>query len=182
MAEIKSAIELAMERTRNLVMDEEEKKQLARKDLEDRLRATERRFLESMIDREQFLADFRDNIKGDRREKRLILIDLAIQGFETSIDNERLFELLELLGEDAGSDLGKEAKALSAGFGNELKTREAGIRSGIVARLQEMKISGSAVEPNVAVWNEWNDAARDTAAVLKQHFIEWKEKVLAVPA
>jgi len=180
-AEIKSAIELAMERTKNLVMDEEEKKQLLRKDLEDRLKAIMRRFMEGMIDRERFLADFR-GIDGDKRAKRMILIDLAIRGFEESIDNERLFDLLVLLGDDAGSAFGEEAKALKAGFKNELRAREAGIRKGIMDRLKAMDISGSAVEPNVAEWKEWKDAARETAASLKQRLMGWKDRILAVPA
>ncbi len=87
MAEIKSAIELAMERTSNLVMDEEEKRGLVRKDLEGRLKAAMRRFLEGMTDRERFLGDY-EGIKGDRREKRSILAGLLIQGFET-FDRER---------------------------------------------------------------------------------------------
>lgn len=181
MAEIKSAIELAMERTRNLVMDEEEKKQLARKDLEDKLRAIARRFLEGMIDRERFLRDY-DDIRGDKREKRALLSDLVIQGFETSFDNVLLFDLLELLGEDAGQGLGNEAKALKAGFRKELETREADIREDIMKRLRKMDISGSAVEPNVAEWKEWKDASLHTAALLKHRLDEWKAKILAVPA
>jgi hypothetical protein len=181
MAEIKSAIELAMERTKNLVMDEEEKRELARKDLEDRMRAIMRRFLEGMIDRERFLDDYRD-VSAEKREKRVLLADLVIQGFEASVDNERLFELLELLGEDAGGGLGREAKALRTRFESELKAREAGIREGIIGRLRAMEISGSAVEPNVAEWNEWKDAASGIAPLLKQRLIEWKDRVLAVPA
>jgi hypothetical protein len=181
MAEIKSAIELAMERTKNLVMGEEEKRQLARKDLEDRMKAIMRRFLEGMIDQERFLDEYRD-IKAEKGEKRLLLVDLVIQGFEASVDNERLFDLIELVGEDAGSGLGREAQALRAGFESELKAREADIREGIVSRLQAMGISGSAVEPNVPEWKEWKDAVSDTAALFKQRLIEWKDKVLANPA
>jgi hypothetical protein len=180
-AEIKSAIELAMERTRNLVMDEEEKKQLARKDLEDRLRAIVRRFLEGMIDRERFVADYGET-KGDRREKRSVLTDLIIQGFETPYDNLLLFDLLEFLGEDAGHGLGSEARTMKAGFEKELETREAGTREEIRKRLRKMDISGSAVEPNVAEWKEWKEASVHTVALLKHRLDEWKARVLAVPA
>jgi hypothetical protein len=180
-AEIKSAIELAMERTKDLVMGEDEKKELVRKDLEDRLKALMRRFLEGMTDRERFFSDY-EVIKANRREKRLLLADILIQGFEAFIENERFFELLELLGEDTGSDIGHAAKALEAGFKSELKAREMGIREEINARLREIGISGSAVEPNVVEWQEWKDAAWDIAASLKQHLVEWKDRVLAVPA
>ena len=57
MAKIKSAIELAMEKTKNLVMDQKEKEEFERRGLEDKLRAVMRRFLEGMTDREEFMAE-----------------------------------------------------------------------------------------------------------------------------
>jgi hypothetical protein len=50
MAVIKSAIELAMERTRNLVLGEEEKRTLAEKEIEVKTRAVVRRYLQGMTE------------------------------------------------------------------------------------------------------------------------------------
>ena len=106
MAKIKSAIELAMERTKNLVMDEKEKEEFARRGLEDRLRAIMRRFLEGMIGREELLTEL-GGMKAGKREKRLLLIDLVLEEFSLPGDKERLFDLLELVGEEAGGGLGR---------------------------------------------------------------------------
>ncbi len=179
MAEIKSAIELAMERTKNLVMDDEEKKAFAQKDLEEKLRAVMRRFLEGMIDREQLLDDY-GNIKADHAaKKRLLFADLIIQEFEASAQNERVFALMELVGADAGAGFVDEAKALKARFLEELETREEGIRKSIAGRLHDLGISGSAVEPNVADWDEWKAGAREAASLFRRHLSEWKDRMSA---
>jgi hypothetical protein len=178
MAEIKSAIELAMERTKNLVMDDEEKRAFAQKDLEEKLRAVMRRFLEGMIDREQFLDDY-GNIKADKRHKRLLFADLIIQEFEGSAQNERVFALIELVGADAGARFEEEAKALKTRFLKELETREAGIRKSIAGRLHDLGISGSAVEPNAADWDEWKAGAREAASLFRRHLSEWKDRMSA---
>jgi len=175
-AEIKSAIELAMERTKNLVMDDEEKRAFARKDLEERLRAVMRRFLEGMIDREQFVEDY-GGIRAERRQKQQLFADLIIQEFEVSVHNDRFFELLEVLGADAGGTFEHEARAFKDRFLEGLEARKAGIRKNIAERLRSLEISGSAVEPNVADWDEWKTAARDAASLLKRHLLEWKERI-----
>ena len=177
-AEIKSAIELAMERTKNLVMDDEEKRAFAQKDLEEKLRAVMRRFLEGMIDREQFLEDY-GSIKADRAQKRMLFADLIIQEFEASSQNERVFALMELLGADAGGSFEEEAKSLKTRFLKELETREAGIRKSIAGRLRDLGISGSAVEPNVADWDEWKAGAREAASLFRRQLSEWKDRMSA---
>ncbi|HQM77478.1 MAG TPA: hypothetical protein PLF87_09745, partial [Syntrophorhabdaceae bacterium] len=50
MAVIKSAIELAMERTKNIVLGDEEKKVLAGKEADNRLRSIVRRFFSGITD------------------------------------------------------------------------------------------------------------------------------------
>jgi hypothetical protein len=179
MGEIKSAIELAMERTKNLVMDDEEKKEFARKDREDKVRVIMRRFVEGMIEDVEFLREFGE-IRGEKSQKSALLVDLVAEGFQTSRDNERLFALLRLIGEDAGSGLAAEAEALKIWFQKELAAREAGIKERIIARLEDLGISGDAVEPNVPEWEESQDAAREIGSLIKGRLHEWKKRLQAV--
>ncbi len=179
MGEIKSAIELAMERTKGLVMDEKEKEEFARKDLEEKLKAVVRRFLEGIAGSDEFLREFK-HIAGDERRERDLLVDLVIAEFDSSIENERLFSLLEIVGEELGGGLGEEARGLKKRFRDELKARETGIREDIVERLRLMGISGSAVEPNLPEWEEWKDAAREVGNILKKGLHEWRNRIQAV--
>ncbi len=178
MAEIKSAIELAMERTKNLVMDEKEKEQLARKDLEDRLRAIMRRFLEGIVDPAGFMNEYRD-IEAARSEKRSMVIDQIIDEFDASPENERLFDLLELVGRDAGEQAAREAQALKERFDRELHARAAGITDNVSKRLNAMGISGTSVQPNIREWEEWKEAVRDLGGQFRKRLLGWKDMVQA---
>ena len=179
MAEIKSAIELAMERTKNLVMDDEEKRALARRDFEDRLRAVMRRFLEGIRGREEFLAEYRE-IKGDSAEKGLLLIDLILEESSVLSQKEKVFALLELVGGELGGGLAAEAGALGAQFKRDLAAGVPGVGERIMGRLAGMGISGSSVEPNVEAWDEWRDAVREMGDVFKGRLSGWREKARAV--
>ncbi len=179
MGEIKSAIELAMERTKNLVMDDEEKKAFARKDREDRFRALVRRFLEGMVDEDEFLRDYRE-IGDKKSQKGAFLVDSIREEFASSTENERLFALLEIVGRDAGGGLAEEALALKGWFRKELVAREAGMRGRIVARLKDLGISGDAVEPNIPAWEESRDAAREIASLIGARLEEWKKRLQAL--
>jgi hypothetical protein len=178
MGEIKSAIELAMERTKNLIMDDKEKEQLARKDLEDRLRAIMRRFLEGIVDPAGFMSEYKD-IDAARSEKRLLVIDLIIDEFDASPENERLFDLLELVGADAGEQAGREARALKERFDRELHARAADISDNVGRRLHTMGISGTSLEPNIREWEEWREAVRDLGGQFRKRLLGWKEMVQA---
>lgn len=179
MAEIKSARELAMERTKNLVMDEEEKRALARRDFEDRLRALMRRFLEGIRGPEEFLAEFRE-IRGGSAEKGLLLIDLILEEFTALANKEKVFGLLGLVGGELGDGLAEEAGALGAQFQRDLAAGAPAVRERIMGRLAGMGISGSSVEPNVEEWEEWQDAVREMGGLFKGRLSGWREKARAV--
>jgi|WetSurMetagenome_2_1015567.scaffolds.fasta_scaffold71083_3 hypothetical protein len=178
MAEIKSAIELAMERTKNLVMGDDEKKEFVRKDREDRLRAVMRRFLEGIIDGEECLREYK-HIDGEKAQKSALFLDLIIEEFRISTENEMLFALLEIIGEDAGGGLAREAQTLKSWFQKELAAREEGIRKGIVSRLKDLGISGTAVVPNIPEWEESQSAAKEIGSLIRSSLSGWRDKLLA---
>jgi hypothetical protein len=179
LAEIKSAIELAMERTKNLVMDDEEKKEFARKYREDRLRAVMRRFLEGIIGGDECLREYND-IRGEKAQKSALLLDLIIEEFRVSTENEMLFALLQLIGEDAGGGLAGEVQALKGWFQKELAAREGEIRNGIMSRLNDLGISGTAVVPNIPEWEESQSAAKEIGSLIRSRLFDWKDRLQAI--
>ncbi len=180
MAEIKSAIELAMERTKNLVMDEKEKKEFAQRDLEERLRAAMRRFLEGMIGRDEFQAEYRA-IKADRMEKNMLLVDMVIAEFGLEGDKEGPFELLRILGEETGGGLAGEAAALRDQFREEMKGDVSHVREAVMKAPRTDGHYWRSVEPNIEEWDEWKDAARKRGGLFKKRLYEWKDKAARAP-
>jgi hypothetical protein len=175
MAEIKSAIELAMERTKSLVMDEEEKREFARRDLSERLKAVARRFLEGIIGREEFISEY-EGVGGGKREKIGCLLGLLVEEFEASADKERLFDLMEVVGGQAGGRLAEDARALRDIFREELAASRASVRKSILERLSDMGIRGGSLEPNVEEWEEWKEAVGEAGRSLDRRVREWKDR------
>ncbi len=86
MGEIKSAIELAMERTRGLVLDEKEKEALALKELENGLKALVLRLREEIIDIDEFRGEY-GAFKGEKLQKSRALFDIVIDELDVTDDN-----------------------------------------------------------------------------------------------
>ena len=176
MAEIKSSIELAMEKTKNLVMDEEERKLSALRDTENKIRATLRRYLEGMIERDDVEKEM-EEIKGDEGLKRSLLLDLLIEEFDIGSDNTRLLELFYIVNGGLQESLKKELATLKNKFKEEMEKRGMIIRERIAGRLREMGITGDGVEPNIEEWDEWKEGQEEAGAVFKKRIAEWKNKL-----
>jgi len=177
MAEIKSAIELAMEKTKNLIMDEEERRLSVLKDTENKIRATLRRYLEGMIEKKDDVKKEMEEIKGDEGLKRSLLIDLLIEEFDIRSDNTRLLELFYIVNGGLQESLKKELEMLQNKFKEEMEKRGMIIRERITGRLKEMGITGNGVEPNIEEWDEWKEGHEETGMVFKKRIAEWKNKL-----
>jgi hypothetical protein len=181
MGEIKSAIELAMERTKNLVMDEKEKEQSLIQEAEQKLKGLLRRFLEGSIDSGEVLAQL-GKIGLPEPTKKRLLCDATVSVFDVATDSARLFELLLLLNGDIAKDLKKDLVSLQKQFSSEMDTRKTDVRKQILGRLKTAGVSGNAVEPNLEAWEEWDQAVAETRNVFKQRLERWKEKMKAACA
>lgn len=174
--EIKSAIELAMERTKGLVMDDKEKEEAAARELGSRVGGLLRRYLEEMIDWDGFRKEY-EKLEGNKTQKNELLVDAALNEFDLSDDNEKVFDILSFVGGDADDRLKKEVDDLQSEFHNTMAAEVEGVTKNITARLQEMGISGNAVEPNVTEWDEWKTAVERTKSFFKKRLNEWKNRI-----
>ena len=175
MAEIKSSIELAMEKTKNLVMDDEERRLSALRDTENKIRATLRRYLEGMIERDDVEKEI-EEIKADEGLKRFLLMDLLIEEFDIRSDNTRLLELFYIVNGGLQESLKKELEMLQNKFKEEMEKRGMIIRERIAGRLKEMGITGDGVEPNIEEWDEWKEGLEEAGTVFKKRIAEWRDK------
>ena len=178
MAEIKSAIELAMERTKDLIVDREERQALALKDTENRIRGLVRRFTEEMISGENAVKGL-DEINVDKSLKQGILLDAIVEGFDVKAKNERLFALLDLIGVRLPDSLRREFDDLQGKVRDELEKRRMIVRQRIRTDLAEMGITGAGIEPNYEVWDEWKEAADETSNIVARSMQAWREEVKA---
>lgn len=176
MGEIKSAIELAMERTKGLVMDDQEKEKAAAKELGSRINGLLRRYLEGMIDGNGFQKEY-EKLDGEKSQKNELLTDAALTEFGQSDNIEKVFDILSFVGGGVDERLRKEIEDLRLEFRERIAAEVEGAKGNIMARLREMGISGNAVEPNVTEWDEWKAAVNQVKSLFKKRLDEWKNKV-----
>ncbi len=180
MAEIKSAIELAMERTKGLVMDEKEKEQSLIQDAENRLKVLVRRFLDGTIEMDDLGSQY-DKLELTENRKRSLLVDIVVNGFDVGGD-AKSFDLLHLADRKLDKRLHAELDKLQGQFTDALEKKSEDVRKQVLSRLKKMGISGNALEPNVNVWEEWKDAADETKQMFSSRLQKWKDEVKAATA
>ena len=178
MSGIKSAIELAMERTKNLVMSEEERKSFAVKELENKVRTVVRRYLEGIIESDGVNKELAA-VEGDEKSIKSLLVELLVDEFDVKERNEAL---LDLLGDIAGrvkEPLRQELEIMRGRHAEQIKDSGSAVRGKIIGRLREMGIAGSAVEPNTEEWDEWGESIKEAGESFKKSVAEWKDKLKA---
>jgi hypothetical protein len=178
MSAIKSAIELAMERTKGLVMDDEERKSLALKETENKVKAVVKRYLEGIIERNGVDKEIA-RIKADEGLKKSILIDRLIDEFDINSNNDRLLKILNVICEGLKEPFKYDMEIMQNKFLEETVKSEIVIREKVLNRLREIGITGSGVEPNVQAWDEWNENVEETGRAFKERIIEWKNRLNA---
>lgn len=153
MAEIRSTLDIIMEKTKGLTMSEKEKKAFKEQEMAGKVKGLIQKFLDGILDMDQLKGEVaRLGEKGGDMVKRLIREE-SVSRIEPEGDNE---PLLRVLGEVTGSDvdsLSKVLKEFQQRFEREKDTREKELRK----ELEQQGISGSAVVPNINADAEWSD-------------------------
>ena len=176
MAEIKSAIQLAMERTQGLVMDEKEKQSMAMKELASSVLTIFRRYRESLADDVEAEEQL-DALKCDNETKKKIILDLLGDEFESSEDVSSLDRLFSFVRFVIDERLYRELKQIERSFADELEKEKSGIKSRILKDLAAAGVEGDSVEPNVEAWPKWLEASREIRRSFKRQIDEWKDRV-----
>jgi hypothetical protein len=170
MGEIKSTLDIVMEKTKNLTLTDEERAAQTKDEMTKKVRGLIQRYLDGSIDvfrmkREitAFPADHRDEVKE-------LLIELCVKGFDLLKDNGPLIQILE---EVAHMNPEPFEVALSF-FQAEMREGYHQAQARLLGVFEEKGISGSAVVPNVDGDQEW----RNELSRMQNKF---KEAVSSVP-
>lgn len=178
MAEIKSAIELAMEKTRDLVVDSRERAAMAAKEVEDRIRAVLRRLMENMIDCDAAVREL-GKIDADRVVKRDILVDSLVDGLDLRKSNDLLLSLFRSAGISPPESLLNELAELTEAFREEVKTREMILGQRIREELVGSGVAGTGFDINLPAWNEWHEEMEQVGKVFDARLEELKNRLKA---
>jgi hypothetical protein len=175
MGEIKSTLDLVMEKTRHLTASAEEKKAQKQGEIENRIKGLVLKYQENRVRKQHLLDELTDlrSVHGqtaDQVFKQELLKEIDPDG-----DNAKRFELLrDLCGVDVNG-----LEALLHDY-NELIMASAEKSVGqIIEKLsQQHRISGSAVVPNLEKDVAWLESAGEIRDRFEEMFLEEKEKVM----
>lgn len=153
MAEIKSTLDLIMERTKNLTMTDEEKQNLHLKTLQGKAKGWIQRYLDGISE----IRDLRRDLDANRDDRKLLTEMLrteALNHIQPDGNNDRILQFLQnVLGEDT-----KPFSQLIEAFMQTMRRQMAGHITGALQTLEAKGVRGSAVIPNLdkdPAWQSW---------------------------
>ncbi len=151
MGEIRSTMDIIMEKAKGLTMTEEDKETFRKKETEGKVRGLLQRFLDGFIDAERL----KDGI-GSLGEKRYAiardtLIRECMGRMGPGADNTILLDALENV---AGLDIAP-IKKIILDYNQDLEQQKMDRKQVLQKNLKGLGISGSAVTPNIHADQEW---------------------------
>ena len=151
MGEIKSTLDIIMEKTKGLTMSEEEKEAFRKKETEGKVRGLLQRFLDGFIDAERLKNEIES--LGEKRYAvaKESLIGECMGRMEPGLDNAILLDALE---NAADLDIAPIQKII-LDYKQDLEQQEMDRKQILQKNLKELGISGSAVTPNIHADQEW---------------------------
>jgi hypothetical protein len=153
MAEIKSTLDIIMEKTKGLTMTDEEKRELKRKEMAGKFKGLVQKFLDNIIDLDRLKVEAVAMGEGHEDMFRRVSIQEAVGRIEPEGNNEPLLKILEsTIGMDTGP-----IREFMTDFERNLEKERAAHEKGLKKRLKEKGISGSAVIPNLDADSQWRD-------------------------
>lgn len=152
MAEIKSTLDLILEKTQNMVLTDEEKKEIRLKELTSKIRGWVRKFNDNALKLDAISAEI-DKEGTDRLpDVRKLLLQEILQSIDLEADNTKSFQLLEdILGFDPNP-----IHDLIASFKSQAEQRKKESLHAMREMLKAQGIVGSAILPNLKHDEEWN--------------------------
>ena len=178
MGEIKSTLDLVMEKTKNLNLSDAEKQTQKDKEIESRLKGLVQKFQDEIISLEKFKAEYHSLRKAYNLAagKHKLLLNAICARLELGKDNQAL---IDLLFQFADSDIEGIALVLQD-FDTAIQTA-ASAQSQIAKNQLAGKhfISGSAVVPNLNSDPAWRNKVEEIKAEFQAKLNQEKTDLLA---
>lgn len=178
MGEIKSTLELVMERTRHLSLSDEERKEQALSDFRKALSGVIRRFLDGAFTHERFKGELESLESSSGIKGRGLLLELVGDHLVLGGDNDRILGLLRgPLGLDVGG-LADILKEYAESIRSESERRSRELKRGL---LEKWGIQGSAVQANLTEDESWKSRkealGKQYSQSLAQEFVRLKSLI-----
>jgi len=176
MAEIKSALELAMERSKKVAISDEEREEIKRREIEQKATSLFHRYLEGHLPLHEILKELERMDEKTRTRVGEILLYQWMDALSLSDEDEGLLKGIESLKDRNLDDIRGKLRHLSLDRAEEKKTIEQKVKDQMAEELRGMGIYGSAVEPNIT----GNEAMKSLLETMDRNYREKMQEVKEV--
>jgi len=157
MAEIKSTLELAMERTKKISITREEKEAIRRKETVQKATGMFHRYLEDRISLPEILKEIERTEDKAGAAIREMLCSQWIDAVSLDVENEKFLRGIESLQGGNVDAARQELRVLCSQYGKEKDEARQEMRTRLREALRKDGIYGSAVVPHVEESTEWKE-------------------------
>lgn len=175
MAEIKSTLELALERTRKLAMTQEEKEEIKRQELLKKATGLSRRYVEGHAPLHEILREIERMTDQEKSKVKQLLLSQWMEALSLEYDYGRLFDGIESLGGMKVSDLREKFQLLVSEYEAERKKTEQDVEREVIEELKAEGISGTAVVPRFEDHPKWRERTQAMNALFCKRVEDIKE-------
>lgn len=174
MGEIKSTLDIIMEKAKRFSVTEEEKKGFKRQELEGKIKGLVQKVVDGVMDSERFQVEVTALQAKEKELVDRILKEEVVARIELGSNNEALLRILENIAGPASPAIRK----VLAEFEKKAEKEKESRRKTAVENLKKKGISGSAVLPNLEADPEW---IRMRSEVKRQLQKEIRERLKFLP-
>jgi uncharacterized protein YnzC (UPF0291/DUF896 family) len=170
MGEIRSTLDIIMEKTKGLTMTEEEKRDLKRREIAGKVRGLIQRYVDGIIDPDRLKSEAAAAGEGEKDMFRRAMIEESMDWIAPRQDNEAVLRILE---NATGVNI-KPIRKVLADFESRMDEEKNAREKALMTRLKEKGISGSAVIPNIEADLEWKHYLDD----IREEFLKKLKEAL----
>jgi hypothetical protein len=180
MAEIKSTLELAMERTKKIAISEKEREEIKRKRIEQKVNGLSKRYVEGHFPFNEILREMERMDEKTQAKVREILLSQWIDALSLSDEDERLLKGIESLKHRSLEELKQTHYRLISQYQKEKDRLKEEARTQWIETLRKNGIYGNAVEPNIEVSPLWKKEEKTLDQRYGEKLEELKEQLKAL--
>ena len=164
MGEIKSTLDLVLEKTKHLSQSSEERQAQAQKDIEKRIKGIMQKYQDGWFSLEQLQREY-DALKAEfSLSDNISLAGEVINQLDPGLDNHALFDVLEHCCHLDYRGLADVVYEYQAGCQTAAQNRTEKLKESLA---QLHSISGSAVVPNLGTDEKWQREAQDLLSIFQ---------------
>jgi hypothetical protein len=176
MAEIKSAIELAMERTKGLRLSQQEMDKLKEEEIQSKAHALVNRYLEVDFHLREVERELDRFDPAERQHLEKLFIQYLSEAIDLDRDNDLIFQGFESFRVGSKGSIQK-MKDLIQSYQEEKGREYSKIEKDLLSKFERLGISGSAVQPKVEGSPEWEEALSKFKPAFEEDLQSLKEKI-----